>query len=445
MKKSVTCCNVFICALFIVLGMSSEPQAQQPGAIIKTLNDEAMVSIQGQPDSKAKSNMVLSQNDVIQTQINMTSLEFSDGSTLELGAYTMLDFAELSQEPSGARHSHLYLLWGHVRAFLSQEHQRPGSSFKVETLNALVNVTFSQPDIEVFYQPETDTTTVLARTVSLLLTNLLTGEVALIPPGHTGVVREDKIEDIAALLPPLEQSAPPIGKSVTTPGSQKLQQLVRAFEEARQTRNQFGRVFFSDSSSSASSSSGDTQQTLQRPQPSSRVISPPSNEIIHPSPELAQTAGKQSPLSQLSTGAKIALGAGALAVTGGVVIAIADSGDDNNTEKNEPFTGSFVTQFPDNGGFFTTITLSLNQNGDSISGQITLTTSGCCTATSPGVVSGTAIDTTMSELSASWETSSCTCTNGGYGGFNARTVTEIATLANNDSTLQWAGLTFERQ
>lgn len=353
MKIYVRYYEMFLWALFIITwGVPSNILAQQPTATFKKLSGEAMVSLQGQQDMQATRNTILSQDDAIQTHIGETSLELSDGSTLELGAHTMLDFAGLSQDSSGARHSHLYLLWGHVRAFLSQEHQHPGSSFKVETLNALVNVTFSQPDIEVFYHPETDTTTVLARSVSLLLTNLVTEEVALIPTGHTGVVHGDKLEDRAALLPPLEQSTqPPVGKSVTTPGGQRLRQLVRTFEEARQARNQFGRVFFSDnSSSSAASTSQNPQQSVQRPLPSSREISSSPTETTHSTPGTGQAAREQSAFSQLSTGTKIALGAGVVAAVGGVGSIILSSNDDN-TSSGWPFSGTFEkedsTIFPD--------------------------------------------------------------------------------------------------
>jgi hypothetical protein len=121
-------------------------------------------------------------------------LALSDGSELQLEEETSLDIAVLVEEAdTGARTSRIKLLWGQVRAMLSPGHQKEGSSFDVETPNALVGVKFSQPVIEVGYDPETDTTTVDAQTVDVVVTNLKTQRIELIRKGQRGLVRDRSI------------------------------------------------------------------------------------------------------------------------------------------------------------------------------------------------------------------------------------------------------------
>jgi hypothetical protein len=97
----------------------------------------------------------------------------------------------------------------------------------------------------------------------------------------------------------------------------------------------------------------------------------------------------------MSTGTKVAIGAGALALVGGG-IALAAGGGDN--KKEEPFTGRFAYSFVDvtpQGGVLDCVhVINLKQNGNSLSGSrdMTHTFRGCCTLNfsvpASGVVSG---------------------------------------------------------
>jgi hypothetical protein len=132
---------------------------------------------------------VLSAGDVIETQAGASVvLQLSDGSQVELGEKTKLDLAALSQSAAGARTSRLKLWWGWVRAKVSPDHQKAGSTFDVETQNALVGVKFSQPEFEVSYNQEKKETTAKALTIALVVLNLLTNEKVVVPVGATVVI-----------------------------------------------------------------------------------------------------------------------------------------------------------------------------------------------------------------------------------------------------------------
>ena len=137
--------------MFLCFSFPSVSMAQQPTATISTLSGTVLVN--GQEGGKGA---VLTAGDVIETQAGATVvLELSDGSLLELGEHTKVDLADLAQTATGARVSLIKLLWGRLRAKLSPGHQQAGSSFEIETPNALVGVTFSEPDVEVSYNPDT--------------------------------------------------------------------------------------------------------------------------------------------------------------------------------------------------------------------------------------------------------------------------------------------------
>ncbi len=178
---------VFVWLLFIVLLWSCMPSviiAQQPTATISALRGTVLVN--GLEKGKGT---VLSMGDVIETQAGASVvLTLSDESLLELGENTRLDIAELSQSASGARVSRVKMMWGWVRAKLSPGHQTQGSAFNIETPNALVGVKFSQPDVEVSYNPATQETVALALTVALAVKNLLTGEEMIVPVGSTAII-----------------------------------------------------------------------------------------------------------------------------------------------------------------------------------------------------------------------------------------------------------------
>lgn len=173
--------------MLVILAWSWMPAlslAQQPTATISALNGTVLVN--GQEKGKGT---ILSAGDVLETQAGASVvLELSDGSSLELGENTKLDIAELSQTATGARVSRVKLLWGRIRAKLSAGHQQAGSTFDIETPNALVGVKFSEPDIEVSYDPAKQETVGIAHTVELIAINLLTNEKITVPVGSTVVI-----------------------------------------------------------------------------------------------------------------------------------------------------------------------------------------------------------------------------------------------------------------
>ncbi len=149
----------------------------------------------------AESGAVLMAGDVIETGDNASvMLELSDGSQIEIGANTRLDLAQLTQTGSGARVSKIKLAWGWMRAKLSPGHQNKGSSFDIETPNALVGVKFSQPDVEVSYTPDRQETKATAHTVALAVKNLLTGEEGIVPVGSSVIITLTAIKIVAGLV-----------------------------------------------------------------------------------------------------------------------------------------------------------------------------------------------------------------------------------------------------
>jgi hypothetical protein len=170
--------------------------AQQPTATISELNGNVLVSIQGGGPVSATAEMELHAGDIIETQAGANVvLTLSDGSSLDLGEKTKLDLTVLAQEPeTKARKSRLKLFWGKIRATLSPGHQEEGSSFEVATPNALAGVKFSKPLVEVIYDLETETTTIIFHTVEGIVENLLSRETRNIPAGSRVIVRTGQIE-----------------------------------------------------------------------------------------------------------------------------------------------------------------------------------------------------------------------------------------------------------
>lgn len=158
--------------------------AQQPTATIGTVNGTVLVNGQEQGTGA-----VLSAGDVLETQAGASVvLELSDGSLLEIGENTNINITELTQTATGAHVSLVKLIWGRIRATLSPGHQQEGSSFTIQTPNALVGVKFSQPDVEVSYDPAKQETLALALTVALAVKNLITDEEKLIPIGSLAII-----------------------------------------------------------------------------------------------------------------------------------------------------------------------------------------------------------------------------------------------------------------
>lgn len=136
---------------------------------------------------------ILQAGDVIETlAVSSVGLRFSDGSELRLGQNSKVDLATLTQVPATkARESRVKLWYGSLRAWIAPEHQTAGSSFEVDTPNALAGVKFSQPVIEVSYDPRTKTSLFKAYTVALIVRNSVTGEHKQIPQGLQVVVRDE--------------------------------------------------------------------------------------------------------------------------------------------------------------------------------------------------------------------------------------------------------------
>jgi hypothetical protein len=175
--------------------MSLKGFAAQPTATIVSLTGTVQTIFQNGEVMVATVGLSLQTGDIIETQNGSEIvLEFSDGSQLEISENTRLDLADLLEDVgTGARTSVIKLAWGKLRAILSPGHQEEGSAFSVETPNSLVGVKFSQPIITVAYDLETDTTTIDAETVDVVVTNLRTQRTELLLRGQRGIVRKDSI------------------------------------------------------------------------------------------------------------------------------------------------------------------------------------------------------------------------------------------------------------
>lgn len=172
---------------------------------------------------------ILQAGDVIETQaVSSAGLRFSDGSELRLGQNSKVDLATLTQVPATkARESRVKLWYGSLRAWIAPEHQTTGSSFEVDTPNALAGVKFSQPVIEVSYDPRTKTSLFKAYTVALIVRNSVTGERKQIPQGLQVVVRDEstvtmplpaqQIPSPQDDIPEAPQTEPPADSSMRPP------------------------------------------------------------------------------------------------------------------------------------------------------------------------------------------------------------------------------------
>ena len=160
--------------------------------------------------------------------VSSVGLRFSDGSELRLGQNSKVDFAALTQVPATkARESRVKLWYGSLRAWIAPEHQTTGSSFEVDTPNALAGVKFSQPVIEVSYDPSTKTSLFKAYTVALIVRNSVTGEHKQIPQGLQVVVRDEstvtmplpaqQIPSPQDDIPEAPQTEPPADSSMRPP------------------------------------------------------------------------------------------------------------------------------------------------------------------------------------------------------------------------------------
>ena len=191
--------------------LTSSTAAQQPTATITELTGSATVIIQGE-ERPAEIGLVLTETDEIVTQSQATAvLALSDGSSIQLREKTRLNLAVLLETPEDARQSRLKLLYGHIRAFLSPGHQQENSTFEMETPNAHVGIKFSQPQVDVEFEPQTVTTIVRTYTVCVQVRNLLTNaEIQQLCPGHQAIIREEfilvtKIAELSGIFNQLER------------------------------------------------------------------------------------------------------------------------------------------------------------------------------------------------------------------------------------------------
>ena len=173
-------------------------QAQQPSATVRVLGGKVLLIIPQQEAVRVKEGDILGPGDMIELKPGASAtLALSDGSEIQLGENTKLDIAMLMETPQKARKSGLKLFYGRLRAFLSGDHQKEGSSFEVETPNAQVGVKFSQPGVLVSYDHELETSYINAYTVGSKVKNTITGaEVDDIPKGHQAIVKDKYIQVI---------------------------------------------------------------------------------------------------------------------------------------------------------------------------------------------------------------------------------------------------------
>ena len=222
---------IIIC-LIAIISMAAPVRAEQPTATITQLTGAAVIIAGGQ-ERPAQTGMTVKAGEKLRTQADAAvTLTFSDGSTIPLKANTEVEIAELLQEPTtGARRSKLKLWFGWLQAKLSPGHQKEGSSFEVETPNAQVGVKFSQPEVEIWYDPRTDTTVARGYTVKLSVLNRQSGAtVTEMPAAHQVIVHKQlvvvtKISDVRDVLeqmrqmPDLDAPSAPIG---ATPDAMNL-------------------------------------------------------------------------------------------------------------------------------------------------------------------------------------------------------------------------------
>lgn len=185
-----------------IVELPSVIEMKQPTATMTEIQDQVLVSIQGEAPSPGIQDMVLRTGDVISTQAGSAcALTLSEGSEIRLGAETNITLTSLVEDSqTGARISRCELWQGRLRAILSEDHQKPGSSFTVQTPNTLVGVTAVEPDSEVMYDSATNTTIVNAHKTEIVVTNLLTGSSKVIPQGHSGIIHQRIIQELARIV-----------------------------------------------------------------------------------------------------------------------------------------------------------------------------------------------------------------------------------------------------
>ncbi len=195
MKKHAVLLAVFMTCL---CSIATSSQAQQPTATVRALSGRVLLVIPQQESVRIKEGEVLQSGDVIELKPGASAtLALSDGSEIQLGGKHQTRHRRADGVSARGATISLKLFYGHLRAFLSGDHQKEGSSFEVETPNAQVGVKFSQPDVLVSYDPELETSFINAYTVGVKVRNLITGaEVEEMPKGHQAIVKDKYIQVI---------------------------------------------------------------------------------------------------------------------------------------------------------------------------------------------------------------------------------------------------------
>lgn len=135
------------------------------------------------------------------------ALELADGSLVMFGENTNVNISTLAADAqASAWTARLELLRGSLKIVLAEGFQSQGASFTVQTDNTLVTLKPS-PDTEadVVYDPNAGITTVLAHQSDLMIKHLLNEVSAVIPAGHSGIIYNHVIQEVARILD-LEQS-----------------------------------------------------------------------------------------------------------------------------------------------------------------------------------------------------------------------------------------------
>ena len=194
-RRHVFCMRQSLACLLLLFCLPAIVHAQQPTAAITAMNGDVMISMQGAAFQTAVVGDSLQAGDIIETGTGAgVVLLLSEGSELRLGQKTRIDVVVLSQRPEDrSRTSLINLMYGRIRAFLSAGHQEEGSSFTIETPNAIAGVKFSRPVIEASYDPATKTSIFKAYTVALNVTNRVTREIKQVTQGSQAIIQENSI------------------------------------------------------------------------------------------------------------------------------------------------------------------------------------------------------------------------------------------------------------
>ncbi len=199
MKIKIFTIYAWLISCVCLTALSFSAAAQPPTATMSSLNGEVFIAFQSGTPILGIAGAVLRSGDIVRTYSGAHAmLSLSDGSKLELGENTNVMLASLGTEPAEAR---LNLLWGRTRSILSPLYQAEGSSFSLQTPNALIGVKSSEVDVEVLYDPNAKTTTVLAHEFDVRTINLSTGVELTVPKGHSGIIHDNVIQEIAQIIP----------------------------------------------------------------------------------------------------------------------------------------------------------------------------------------------------------------------------------------------------